>query len=195
MEFLHLERTLESLGIAGFFSKALETPEDSPNQARFTLSPDAEQATLLLAPSISLTEKPSYTLAVTGPADLSARLDDVLHALHAQEVILIPVGTWRATLDSVAFALAEDEAWQEIDAEASLHQHKRSPLAFPPAQRATLIRLIGSVLETGSDAVADLTLLAPDIGVAIEVRAAGSLLITLTNRAAAEALAAKVGAE
>lgn len=195
MEFLDHGKTLASLKAAGFTS-SLHTPagakEDDPGRLRFAPPEDAGAATIAVGDNAN-TDGATYTAAASGD-DIAKRLDDVLHALHAQEVIAVPVGNWRSTLDTVAFALAEDEDWQEVDAEASLHQHTRDPLVFPPDQRATLLALVGAVLDAGGDDDSNITLLMPDVGGVVEIIAAGGMNITLANPAAGDTLAEKLGA-
>ncbi|NNM26497.1 MAG: hypothetical protein HKO59_11030 [Phycisphaerales bacterium] len=74
-------------------------------------------------------------------------IDSVIHKLHLREVLLVPVGKWRHLFDAVAFRLAENEDWQEIDATATVELNTRDPLLCEPGDFHTLSALMHAIIS------------------------------------------------
>src|SRR5688572_10018108 len=57
---------------------------------------------------------------------LPKTVEHIIHLLHLNQVLLIPVGKWRKVFDAVAFSMAQSkikqvrEDWHEIDATATV---------------------------------------------------------------------------
>jgi hypothetical protein len=98
---------------------------------------------------------------------LAPTLETILHKLHLAPLHIFPRGTWRPILDRVSFGLASNEAWQEIDSQASLEQNTRDPLACGPRDLHTLRDLVRTLLDDGE----------ADAGASIAIVAAGQRLI------------------
>ena len=74
-------------------------------------------------------------------------VEHILHLLHLSQLLLIPVGKWRKVFDAVAFSLASNEDWQEVDATATVELNTRDPLLCEPADFHTLIALIEALVR------------------------------------------------
>lgn len=98
---------------------------------------------------------------------LAPTLETILHKLHLTPLYVFPRATWRPILDRVSFGLASNEAWQEIDSQASLEQNTRDPLACGPRDLHTLRELVRALLAEGE----------PGPGVSIAIVATGQRLI------------------
>lgn len=189
MDFLSEQKAIENLREGSINAEQHGDGDDS--MLRFSIDSD-ENAVM----SVAATPWPDadYHLTAETPEKLAELLDDVLHAMHIQSVLVMPVSEWRSVLDLVAFELATDEDWQEVDAEASLHQRTRDPLEVPPDQRQTMLAMVKAILENGEGEVTDLNLLAPGVAVVIEVRHPAELRVHSGNRAVLDTLARKLGA-
>lgn len=74
-------------------------------------------------------------------------VEHIIHLLHMDQILLFPVGKWRKVFDAVAFSLAENEDWQEIDAAATVELNTRDPLLCESGDMHTLIALIEALLN------------------------------------------------
>ena len=189
MDFLEERRAIASLNETDITTQ--RSGEGDDDLVRFRVDRD-DAATLSIA--VRPAADADFKLNTDSGAAIAELLDDVLHAMHIQSALVVPVGRWRAVLDLVAFDLAADEDWREIDAEASLHQRSRDPLEIPPDQRQTMLRLVAAVLNNGDAEQQDITILAPGVGVIIDVRHPAELRVTTANRVTLESLAGKLGA-
>lgn len=112
--------------------------------------------------------------------------EGLIHSNHITEVVLIPVASWKAIIDLVAFDLATDESWLEIDAEASLHQNSHDPL-FVGGRDLHLVRaILTSLLANGESPDADLAILAVGSPMIFEFRCEGALKVICPNVAIAD---------
>jgi len=94
-----------------------------------------------------------------GPTDIELSEEDliptllrVMHRLHLDQIIIIPVGKWANVLDAVAFAMAEDEQWLEFDAAATVERNTRDPLLCLPADVHLLDTLISALITDADQA-------------------------------------------
>jgi len=121
--------------------------------------------------------------------------EEVLLRLHVGDVALIPVGTWRSILDAAAFALAKDEKWLTVDAEASMHQNSRDPLAVTPKSRHIIGVLLGGLIESGADgADHELHLLSLTSPLVLRLSPGGRIDVWCPTAAIAERVASVVNA-
>ena len=171
MEFLSHDKSIGNLETLGVIAEGGEG-EDSPMRFRLDVE-DAEEASIGPAPS---GDAPRSLKADGG--SLAELLDAALHAFHLQDVMVVPALPWRALLDLIAFDMAADEAWQDIDAEANLHARSRDPLLFSPDERETLLGIVRAALEHGEGAAGEFTILAVGSPVVIGVRSPGELRLS-----------------
>jgi len=121
--------------------------------------------------------------------ELTERL---IHGNHMTEVVLVPVSSWKAIIDLVAFDLATDETWLEIDAEASLHQNTHDPL-FMGGRELHLVKIIlTSLLASGESPESDLLILAVGSPMVFQFQCNGVLKVVCPNAAIADEMASSV---
>lgn len=110
----------------------------------------------------------------------------IVHRLHFAEAALIPVAKWKDVLDVAAFDLATDEAWLDIDAEATLHQKGRDPLMLLPNDRHLIKTIMAAVLTNGESEKHDLILTALDTVFLMRIRHEGAIAVWCANDAVAD---------
>jgi len=115
-------------------------------------------------------------------------VEHIIHLLHMEQVLLLPVGKWRKVFDAVAFSLADNEDWQEIDAAATVELNTRDPILCEPADFHTLITLIGALLNDAESADQGLMLVPTAAPVLIEIIPDGAVRIDLGNAVLADEL-------
>lgn len=143
MEFLDYKKAAKELSELG----VIERPDG--DLMRLALDDDVE----------SISEPALLTVGPTRPEDSPrhiecerAKLGEIIaafaHSTRTPETLVIPASTWRTIIDLVAYELASDEAWLEVDAEASLHQNGRDPLSLLPPDLHLLETLAGAMAKT-----------------------------------------------
>lgn len=121
-----------------------------------------------------------------GKDELAEIAEAIVHRLHFSEAALVPVTRWQDVLDVAAFDLATDEAWLDIDAEATLHQKGRDPLILLPNDRHLIKTFVGAILKNGDAPKHDVVITALDSVFLMRVRHNGSLAIWCANDAVAD---------
>lgn len=115
-------------------------------------------------------------------------VEHVIHLLHMEQILLLPVGKWRKVFDAVAFSLANNEDWQEIDAAATVELNTRDPLLCEPADFHTLIALIEALLNDAESSDQGLMLVPTAAPILIEIIPDGAVRIDLGNAVLADEL-------
>jgi len=162
---------------------------------RFTLNPPApargaqDGAVRRIALAVAPGAQHGCDQLVTIPAErLCKAPEHILHRAHATEFQLIPVARWRPLLDLLAFDLAADEDWAEVDADAALHQNGRDPLGLLSRQRHLVSIIAAGILGGACGPEHDLTIAAVDSPVVIELRHGGLIVLTCVGHALADSL-------
>lgn len=119
---------------------------------------------------------------------LPGLVEHIIHLLHIDQVVLIPVGKWRKVFDAVAFSLASNEDWQEMDATATVELNTRDPLLCEPGDFHTLIALIEALLSDAERPDQGLMMVPTAAPVLMEIVPDGAVRITLANQALADEL-------
>ena len=117
---------------------------------------------------------------------LPAFIEQVIHRLNLTDVLLIPVGKWRHVFDAVAFSMAANEAWQEIDAAATVELNTRDPLLCGPADFQLVIELIRALLSDAEEPEQGLMLTATALPVIVEIVPDGAIRLSIGNAALAD---------
>ena len=128
------------------------------------------------------------TIEVSGE-DISGVIDSILHKLHHNQIILIPVGKWRSIFDVVAFSLASNEEWQAVDAAASVELNTRDPLLADVSDLHLLCDLIKALMQDSDKPDQGLTMITAGVPVALEIVPAGGVRMSFGNQAVAEEIA------
>jgi hypothetical protein len=103
--------------------------------------------------------------------------EDLVHTLHLDEVLIVPVRKWGAVVNLVAFDLAEDDSWLSVDAEAAVHQNGHDPLQLGPPDLTLVTAMCTALMKHGESDEADLTIVATGAPLTIEFRHGGALLV------------------
>ena len=168
--------------------------EDENDLVRLEINPDLPDSALSVShhpstgsqlhihhisdPSSQVLPYPEAGLFSMSAAELPEVLDRVLSKLHLPDLLVIPVGVWRDVIDSIAFDLAADPNWTEIDAMAALHQNTRNALAVPRSETPVLINMIRALLNNAQGPQHDLIITSDSTLLLIELFHDGALSIT-----------------
>ena len=117
---------------------------------------------------------------------LPATLGHILRALRLQQVAAMPVGKWRKVFDAVAFTLANNHAWQDMDATATVELNTRDPLLCEPADMHLLMEMIGALLRDAESPDQGLMFVALTSPVLVEVVPDGAVRISVGSQALAD---------
>ena len=118
--------------------------------------------------------------------------EGLLHRLHLDQVLLMPVGPWRNVFDAVAFSLAENEDWQEVDAAATVKLNERDPLLCTPADFHTVGALIRALYDDGESAEQGLAMLTPAAPILVECNPEGAMRMHFGTQVLADEAAAVI---
>jgi hypothetical protein len=180
VNFLDTKRTFDDLDSIGV--KRREEGE----HLQFDLDAD-DGAAIVIAPEGVDIDGPEGAERVAVPKDVLATLaDDILHALHANEVVAVPRTSWGDVLDVAAFALASNESWLDVDAEASLHLNTCDPLTVGPADRSALEVMLSALVEHGGEVGQSLYMLSLGGPFVLELRNGEALIALCESQAVAD---------
>lgn len=127
---------------------------------------------------------------VSADADaLPSLIDSIIHKEHLNEVALFPATEWRPIVDQVAFDLAGDEHWNDIDAEAALHLHSRDPLLVESKHIRLVKKIAASVLAGGTPGAHDFSIVALGAPLVMNFEQRGRLTVWCSNDAMADVVA------
>lgn len=116
-------------------------------------------------------------------------IDSILHKLHHNQIILIPVGKWRSIFDVVAFSLASNEEWQAIDAAATVELNTRDPLLADAGDLHLLCDLIKALMQDSDKPDQGLSVLTVGVPVMLEIVPAAGIRMSFGTQAVAEEVA------
>lgn len=117
---------------------------------------------------------------------LGGVVERILHKLNLYDVLLIPVGKWRKIFDAVAFSLATCEAWQEIDAAATVELNTRDPLVCGLSDFHTINELLGALFANAENPDQGLMLVTTTAPLLIEAIPDGAVRISVASAALAD---------
>lgn len=120
-------------------------------------------------------------------------IEHLVGKLHLAQVLLIPVGKWRSIFDAVAFSLAANEDWQEIDAAATVELNTRDPLLCTPGDFHTLNALVRALLTDGETTAQSLMLTTTAAPFVAEIVPDGAVRISVANEAVADEIVEMFG--
>ena len=182
MEFVNPESIQDVLNEHGIESEQL-----SSEQVRLQMA-DAESVVHLhLSSADCEAESRDGAERVETPAEqLPEVVENIIHRLHLNQILLIPISRWREVFDCVAFSLADNEAWQEIDATATIELNSRDPLLCEPGDYHTLMALIRALYTDGEMEQQGLMLTTTAAPLLMEVVPTGALRISMGNPALAD---------
>jgi len=187
VEFIDYKEFLESLKPLGL------TVTSAGDAARFTLSdknaPGLEPRAIVFGEADPAID-PSHARVVAKSKDeLPSLLDSVIHKEHLTDVALCPAVEWGPIVDLVAFDLATDEHWNDIDAEAALHLRTRNPLILDSPDLRLVEKIATSVLAGGEPESHDFSVIALASSILMTLEQRGRLIVWCGNPAMADVVA------
>ena len=126
-------------------------------------------------------------------ADIVPAVDGVLHRLHLNEVGVLPAGEWRGVLDLAAFELASDEAWNDFEAEASMHMNGRDVLMFRSPEYSVLQIIVKAMMDHADEPAHDLLMISLTTPFLMRLTHTGGLVVSCANESIADEVAQVTG--
>lgn len=120
---------------------------------------------------------------------LPAVVEYILNQLRLTQILLVPVGKWRNIFDLVAFSLADNENWQEVDTAATVELNQRDPLLCEPVDYPTLNDLLTALFQNADNPDQGLMLVSTVAPILIEIIPDGALRISIGNQVLADEIA------
>ena len=113
-------------------------------------------------------------------------LEHILHKLHVEPVLILPIGRWRSVFDVVTPVLADNEQWMGIDSEATIELNTRDPLLFELRDLHLLRSVVETVLKHSETLDQGISIAAIQAPILVEVDPAGGVLLTIGNEGLAD---------
>lgn len=147
MEFVSYDEAMDVLGELGVIESI--QPGD---MLQLSLADSDEVVHLHLVPPELMdcakeARRTGATVLSVEKSRLPELIEHLIHKLGLTQVLLLPLGKWRRVFDAVAFSLASNVHWREIDATASLALNTRDPLLCEPPDLHTLRDLIAALVK------------------------------------------------
>lgn len=183
MEFVSYQEVMEALEDHGI------RPGEQSSDECLLLSFETEHEPVSLHLACNADAVPDghgSNVIVVDQQRLPGMLEQVIHKLHLSQILLIPAGKWRNVFDAVAFSLADNEDWQEVDAAATVELNTRDPLLCGPGDLHTLTALIAALLEDAETREQGMTIATTAAPLIAEVNPAGAITLTIGDPALAD---------
>lgn len=188
MEFIKFEEATEALGDVGVVVELLD-------EEHLRLQADSDQLLtkvchLHLADSSSTAVPRQDAQVISTPKDtLADSVLNMVHQLHLSQLLIVPVGKWRSIFDAVAFSLASNEDWQEVDAMATVELNTRDPLLCGPGDYQTLRTLINALLDDAESPDQGITITSTATPFIAEIIPDGAVRVMIGNQVLADEIA------
>ncbi len=191
MEFLNYNEIVEELAEWGV------VPELAGDLVHFKLTEtdrDVEKPVCLaVGPAEAIAEAGSDlgdARRIESSADrIPGFIEDVIHDHHISEVVIVPASNWGAIVNLVVYDLTEDASWQQIDAEASLHQTRRDPLAVGAADMHLVKTVATSLIKHADEKSEEINILATGSALVMRLERQGLVRVWCPTRVVADAIA------
>ena len=125
-----------------------------------------------------------------GLPDVVAQL---IQVLHMPQILLVPVGKWRKVFDAVAFSMASNEDWQEVDAAATVELNSRDPLVCEPGDFHVVEELIRAILNDAEGPDQGVILTTTAAPMTVEIVPDGAIRLSLGNPVLADEVVETIG--
>ncbi len=187
MEFIDYKSFLESLKPLGL------TVASEGDTVRFSLTekyaPGLEPRAIVFGEADVAVDPPNARVIAKEKDKLPELLDSVIHKEHLTDVAICPLREWGPIVDLVAFDLATDEHWNDIDAEAALHLRTRNPLVLDSPDLRLVEKIAASVLAGGEPGAHDFAVIALASPIMMTFEQRGRLTVWCGNPAMADVVA------
>ena len=181
MEFIDVGETTELLSQHGIVQKAQD--ED---HTFLRMADESAPRKHLAVPGCDVEPLPGAEVIEFSLEQMSTVIDNILHKLHHNQLILFPVGRWRSIFDAVAFSLAENEEWQRIDAAATVELNTRDPLLCDAGDLNLVCELVKTLFHDSESPDQGLQLVTAGIPLVVEIVPNGGVRLTFGTAAVAE---------
>ncbi len=188
MEFVKYAEALSLLNEQGVRERSVSEDVNS-----FDLEGDEVVHFLVAAEGAEVDGRNNARSTTRPREELPAIAEAMLHKLHLGQALLVPVAKWRKVFDAVAFSLASNEDWQEIDATATVEQNTRDPLLCNPADFHTVNALIAALYSDAEDRDQALVITSTATPLIVEVLPEGALSISVGAQVLADEVAELIG--
>ena len=105
----------------------------------------------------------------------------LIQKFHMPQILVIPVAKWRKVFDAVAFSMASNESWQEVDAAATVELNTRDPLLCEPGDFHVIEDLVRAILNDAEGPDQGLFLTTTAAPITMEIVPDGAIRISLGN--------------
>ncbi len=186
MEFLQHNEFIESLRAGGLVERV------AAGRARYEIVADhagLSPSVVIFGSGVADAEAPGARRVEASASSLPKLIEGIIHKEHLAEVAVCPAGTWGPIVDLLAFVLAADEHWNEIDAEIALNLRTRNPLMLDGPDLRLCRKIAGTIIEQGEPGTHDFAVVALGAPVAINVEQRGRLVVWCGNPAIADLVA------
>lgn len=184
VEFLEYREVLPALTRQG-----LAEAEDGEGLIRLEFDPDPRlKCVHYKDPASTFPPYPDAAVKEKSKDALPELVRQIIVKMNLNDVQVIPVGAWRDVLDCVAFELANDEHWREVDALAAMHQKTRNPLIFAKAETPILAKMIKALLTGGTTARHDVIITSDARPLLLEIFHDGAFSLTCESGMSDQAL-------
>ena len=185
MEFVEEQEVYEVLQKYGVRQ---ESVDDSDELVHLRMTGDEDVTQVLVRPDDGAASTDGAREVVVARDRIPAMVNDLIHALNFNQVVLIPVGKWQQVFDCVAFSLAENEAWTEVDAAATVELKRRDPLLFESADFHTLEALLRALAQDADEPGQGVMITTPTAPIIFEIVPDLALRIEVGNPVLADEL-------
>ncbi len=182
--FIKYEDILPDLKAQGLIEVA-----DEQNLIRLEMGTESEVGVCHFAdPASKVLPYPGAEVFSRPASDIPSIIEQMLSKVHLSEMLVIPVDRWRPIVDCIAFEMADDENWTEIDAMMAMHQNTRNALSVPRSETDVLIHMIRCLLANAEGPQQDIMITSDVRPVLFEIFSDGALSVT-SDTSMAEQLA------
>ena len=190
MEFIAYDEAMELLREQGI--QEVPAPE---NRICLELMQDEAVVHLHLACTESACKpRDGAVVLVMDKERLPHAVEQIIHKLRLNQVLLIPVAKWRQVFDAVAFSMADNEDWQAVDTAATVELNTRDPLLCEPGDFHMISELIKALLhdaDSPNQGLMITTIAAPFV---VELVPDGAARISIGNPVLADEVVETIGA-
>ncbi len=106
--------------------------------------------------------------------------------VHQGQTVLIPAGKWRSIFDAVAFSMATNDAWQELDTLATTMLNTRDPLLCEQGEVQLMTSLVNALMQDGEGVEQSLFLVPAGAPVLMHIQPGGPVLLWYGNQVLAD---------
>jgi hypothetical protein len=138
------------------------------------------------APTSHVVPYPEAEVFECDKEELAELVGQFLSRMYLSEVLIVPVSTWREIIDCVAYDLASDEDWLEMDAISAVHQNTRNALAVTRAETSVTVEMIRALLKNADSPRQDLCIVSEVTPLLVEVFHDGAVCVSCLEGVAEE---------